>query len=205
MEFFCFHHDREGAGRLRHQLREEHWTYMDGYADQLIARGPTFADDGSVTGSVHIVRVEDAAAARRFALDEPYFQAGVYRDVLLRRWRAGLGRTMWDFPHPVEEATRYLVLGLAGHEVAREIDTDAVVACGSLLADDGGRRLGAAALVQLPDVAAARAVLTAGDGVDAEVHRWDFGGRPTDAVSLGAGRSAGQAISGWLDQAKSIH
>jgi len=25
-------------------------------------------------------------------------QAGVYRDVLLRRWRNMLGRTMWDFP-----------------------------------------------------------------------------------------------------------
>jgi osmotically-inducible protein OsmY len=49
------------------------------------------------------VDLPDPAAARAFAFDEPYYQAGVYRDVLLRRWHNSLGRTMWDFP----EAVRY--------------------------------------------------------------------------------------------------
>jgi uncharacterized protein len=40
----------------------------------------------------------DPTAAREFAFNEPNYQAGVYRDVLLRRWRNTLGRTMWDFP-----------------------------------------------------------------------------------------------------------
>ena len=34
-----------------------------------------------------IVGLPDPAAARAFAFDEPNYQAGVYRDVLLRRWR----------------------------------------------------------------------------------------------------------------------
>ena len=99
MEFFCYHRDRPGSTALRDELREEHWAYMDQYAAQMIARGPTLTDGGDVaSGSVHIVDLPDPAAARAFAFDEPNYQAGVYRDVLLRRWRNTLGRTMWDFP-----------------------------------------------------------------------------------------------------------
>ncbi len=84
---------------MRDELLEEHWSYMDRYATEMIARGPTLADDGDTpTGSVHILDLPDSAAARSFAFDEPNYQAGVYRDVLLRRWRNTLGRTMWDFP-----------------------------------------------------------------------------------------------------------
>ena len=35
----------------------------------------------------------------------------MYRDVLLRRWRNLLGRTMWDFPGGRTGGNRYLVLG----------------------------------------------------------------------------------------------
>ena len=88
MEFFCYHRDRPGSADLRDELVEEHWSYMDRYATQMIARGPTFAADGETpSGSVHILDLPDPAAARAFAFDEPNYQAGVYRDVLLRRWR----------------------------------------------------------------------------------------------------------------------
>src|SRR5436309_7519006 len=40
MEFFCYHRDRPGSTALRHELLEEHWSYMDGYAAEMIARGP---------------------------------------------------------------------------------------------------------------------------------------------------------------------
>ena len=84
MEFFCYHRDRPGSGALRAELVERHWSYMDGFASELIARGPTLDDDGgAATGSVHIVDLPDTGAARRFALDEPGYQAGVYREVLL--------------------------------------------------------------------------------------------------------------------------
>jgi hypothetical protein len=76
MEFFCCHQDRPGSADLRGELVEQHWSYMDRYAKQMIARGPTFAaGHETLSGSVRIPR-----------------------DVLLRRWRNTLGRTMWDFP-----------------------------------------------------------------------------------------------------------
>ena len=118
MEFFCYHRDRPGSAALRDELLEQHWSYMDGYEKELIARGPTFTGDGIPTGSVHIVDLPDAAAARAFAFDEPNYQAGVYRDVLLRRWRNMLGRTMWEFPGDRSGDGLHLVLGLGGGKAA---------------------------------------------------------------------------------------
>ncbi|MER5226165.1 YciI family protein [Streptomyces flaveus] len=181
MEFFCYHRDRPGSLKLRHELLEDHWSYMDGYASQLIARGPTFAADGETpTGSVHIVDLPDPAAARAFAFDEPNYQAGAYRDVLLRRWRNLLGRTMWDFPGDRTGGNRYLVLGLgSGRPADLEVppDRDELIAYGPLLSDDGATWLGTVALVRAPDPDAARAVLTQDRYADIEVHDWEFGGR----------------------------
>jgi uncharacterized protein YciI len=181
MNYFCFHRDRPGSASLRDELIEAHWSYMDQYQAQIIARGPTLSDDGeTATGSVHIVDLAGPAAARAFAFDEPNYQAGVYRDVLLRRWRNLLGRTMWDFPGGRVGGNRYLVLGLGAGtpvDLARPADTDSLIAYGPLLGDDGETWLGTAALLRAADREAARAVLTADRYAGVEVHPWQFGGR----------------------------
>jgi uncharacterized protein YciI len=183
MEFLCYHRDRSGSLPLRYELAEEHWSYMDRYAKQMIARGPTFAEDGDTpTGSVHIVDLPDPAAARAFALDEPNYQAGIYRDVLLRRWHNTLGRTMWDFPGGRTDGNRYLVLGLGTGQAADLTvppGQDELIAYGPLLSDDGATWLGTAVLVRAPDPDTARAILTADRYTDIEVHNWRFGGRPS--------------------------
>ncbi|MEV6738429.1 YciI family protein [Streptomyces sp. NPDC051104] len=181
MEFFCYHRDRPDSVALRDELLERHWSYMDRYGKEMIARGPTFAvGGGTPTGSVHIVDLPDPTAARTFAFDEPNYQAGVYRDVLLRRWRNLLGRTMWDFPGGRAGGNRYLVLGLGSGQAADLVlppDRDELIAYGPLLSDDGAAWLGAAVLVRAPDPETARAVLTADRYADIEVHDWEFGGR----------------------------
>jgi uncharacterized protein YciI len=182
MEFLCYHRDRFDSGALRDEMLAAHWSYMDGYAGGMIARGPTFADDGeTATGSVHILDLPDPAAARRFAFEEPNYQAGVYRDVLIRRWRNELGRTMWEFPGGRTGGDRYLVLGFgAGRaaDLAVEPDLDEWIAWGPLLADDGVTWLGTAVLLRAPDPETARAVLDVDGYADVEVHNWAFGGRP---------------------------
>ncbi len=183
MEFFCYHRDRPGSGELRDELVEEHWSYMDRYAAELIARGPTFAGEGDeayATGSVHIVDLPDPAAARAFVFDEPCYQAGVFRDVLLRRWRNTLGRTMWEFPGGRTGGDRFLVLGLGSGQAADlavPADQDGLIGYGPLLSDDGTAWLGTAALVRAADPDAARAVLTPDRYAAIEVHNWQFGGR----------------------------
>jgi hypothetical protein len=205
MDFFCYHRDRPESAALRDELREEHWSYMDRYQAELIARGPTLTDDGdTATGSVHIVGLPDAAAARAFAFDEPNYQAGVYRDVLLRRWRNLLGHTMWEYRGDRESGHRFLVLGLgpgparptgsakpsgptgfAGATGGLAADLDlppnrsGLIAYGPLLSDDGAAWLGTAALLQAPDARAARGLLTVERYAAIEVHHWDFGGRPS--------------------------
>jgi uncharacterized protein YciI len=183
MESFCYHRDRPGSATLRNKLLEEHWSYMDRYAKEMIARGPTFTSDGETpSGSVHIIDFPDPAAARAFAFDEPNYQAGAYRDVLLRRWRNMLARTMWDFPGGRTGGNRYLVLGLGAGQAVDLIvppDRDGLIAYGPLLSDDGATWLGTAVLLRAPNPDTARAVLTPEAYADIEVHDWEFGGRPS--------------------------
>ncbi|WIM92475.1 YciI family protein [Actinoplanes oblitus] len=181
MEFLCYHRDRPASGALRDELIEEHWTYMDRFAAELIARGPTLTEDGeTATGSVHIIDLPGPAAARAFAFDEPNYQAGAYRDVLIRRWRNLLGRTMWQFPGDLTDGNRYLVLGFGAGPAADlsvPAETDRLIAYGPLLSDDGDTWLGTAMLVQAPHPDAARAPLTTDRYASIEVHVWEPGGR----------------------------
>jgi uncharacterized protein YciI len=181
VEFFCYHRDRPGSNPLRDALVEAHWSYMDRFERELIARGPTLTADGELaTGSVHVVDLPDAAAARAFAFDEPNYQAGVYRDVLLRRWRNELRRTMWEFPGGRTGGRRFLVLGLGeGAPVDDRLpgDPDELIAYGPLLSDDGTAWLGTAALVRAEDEDAARSLLTVDRYASIEVHHFEFGGR----------------------------
>lgn len=177
MEFFCYHRDRPGSAALRQELLAEHWSYMDRFPG-MIARGPTFEGERP-TGSVHVLDLPDPAAARAFAFEEPGYQAGAYRDVLLRRWRNDLGRTMWEFPGGREGGDRWLVLGFgSGAPVAVSGPRDELIAYGPLLSDDGEAWLGTAVLLRAPDAESARAVLGPGRYAGIEVHHWQFGGRP---------------------------
>jgi uncharacterized protein YciI len=174
VEFFCYHRDRLGSRPLRERTLEAHWSYMDAYADRMIARGPTL-DGDTPTGSVHIVDLPGPAAAREFAFDEPAYQAGAYRDVLLRRWRNTLGRTMWDSPG---EPSGFLVLGLGEEPTDLEPpDGHDLITYGPLLSDDGATWLGTAALLRAPDPETARTVLIQERYAAVEVHAWQFGGR----------------------------
>ncbi|HWS38162.1 MAG TPA: YciI family protein [Actinoplanes sp.] len=179
MEFLVYHRDRADSEALRDELLEEHWSYMDRFEKELIARGPAF-DGERLAGSVHIVDLPGPAEVRAFAFDEPCYQAGAYRDVLIRRWRNLLGRTMWEFPDRDRDGNRYLVLGIGGGTSADLTVPDGrenLIAYGPLLSDDGEVWLGTALLVVAPDPDSARALLTRERYAGIEVYGWEFGGR----------------------------
>jgi hypothetical protein len=130
---------------------------------------------------VHILDLPDPNASRTFAFEEPGYQAGAYRDVLLRRWHNALGRTMWDFAEGRPGSKRFLVIGFTSVPAAEAADSplgDELIASGSLLSDDGSWVLGAAVLLEAADAAGAREVLSADRYAGIEVHQWRFGGRP---------------------------
>ena len=199
VEYFFYGRGRPGTEALLEELAEAHWSFMDGYAEAMIARGPTLTPDRTTwTGSMHMVDLPDAQAARVFAFQEPYYRAGVYGEVLVHRWRNALGRTMWDYPAEPGDDRRFLVIGRGkpGVEAARQAleapqrrwfgepgHRDRFILRGPLLADDGGGWVGSALLVQLGDRAAVEAMLAGAPYVQAglyasvEIHDWQFGGR----------------------------
>ena len=80
MQFFFYCRDKAGAGEARRALLKDHWAFMDRYVDSMIARGPTMSSDGkAMTGSMHIVDLPDADAARVFAHEDPFAQGRCIR------------------------------------------------------------------------------------------------------------------------------
>ncbi len=111
MQFFVHGIDGDGVAGQLDELAEAHWTYMDRFAGQLVARGPTLSADGEEhTGSVHVLEAPDLEAARRFALDEPYARAGLYSSVSVTPWWNALGGTMWDRPPATRDLASTLVI-----------------------------------------------------------------------------------------------
>jgi uncharacterized protein len=172
--YFVYCRDKPGTTDLRTALLEEHWTYMDGYT--MIARGPTLTDDGlTATGSLHIVELEDAEAARAFAFEEPNYRAGVYSEVLIRRFENTLGRTMWEFPGE-QDGIHQLVIS-HGSDLGDAMPAERVILRGPLLSDDGAKRLGESlAVAGLLRGELEERVSTESDE-HLEIHPWCFGGR----------------------------
>ena len=183
MEFFCYHRDRPGSVALRDELLEEHWSYMDRYATEMIARGPTFAatatrPPAACTSSTCPIPPPPARSPSTSRTTRPACTG----TCCCAGGATLLGRTMWDFPGGRTGGNRYLVLGLGtgqAADLAVPPDRDELIAYGPLLSDDGASWLGTAVLVRAPDPDTARAVLTPDRYADIEVHNWQFGGRPS--------------------------
>ncbi|HEX5620002.1 MAG TPA: YciI family protein, partial [Solirubrobacteraceae bacterium] len=171
VDFFVYSRAAPGAASVEHEraLDEEHWSYMDRFADGMVARGPTLAADRETwTGSVHIVDLPSVDAAREFVEREPYNRAGLYEDHVIRRFENLLGRTMWEFPGEAVEP-RFLVI--AGSE-AGALPSERLIVHGDLLTLDDARPAGVVLALQAPTRDAVDALV--GDG---EIHDWEFGGR----------------------------
>lgn len=199
MEYFFYCRDKAGSAALRKQHVQTHWSFMDGYADKMIARGPTLTEDGSAqTGSMHIVDLPDAAAAHVFAYEEPFYKEGVFADVIIRRWHNALGRTMWQYQGDPDHNRRFLLIGHGKPRMNEKRSTllnehqhyllqpqyaPHFINRGPLLSDDGTEWVGSAMLVEFPSREAVEAMLAdepytrAGLYERMEILNWRFGGR----------------------------
>ena len=191
MDFFVYSRDAADAAALRDdpELREEHWSYMDGFADSMIARGPTLdTDRETATGSLHVLTLPSVDAAREFVAVEPNNRAGVYGEHLVWRFENLLGCSMWEFPSRAAEP-RFLIIGRA-HPAARPTPVESLPAellerlilYGALTTLDAAGPAGVALALEAPDRAAVDALteddrLGLGAFSDVEIHNWEFGGR----------------------------
>ncbi|MFJ6512087.1 YciI family protein [Streptomyces sp. NPDC091406] len=194
MPFYVYAQDQPDVADQLEALCEEHWSYMDGFDSRLILRGPTVSDDGEEhTGSVHVVDLADRAAAERFAREEPFWKAGLYRDltvvaadVLLRREpEADVPYTLVTARWPVSaRASGGVASGDAERQGLLGAEPDSRLTFVAALVDDGatGTTGVVAAVRALPDEArdlvrpwADR--LAGGRPVTLTAQRWERGGR----------------------------
>ena len=190
LDFFVYSRDAPDVAELRDdpELLEQHWSYMDGFAESMIARGPTLGPDReTATGSLHVLALPDVAAVHEFVALEPNNRAGVYREHVVWRFENLLGRSMWDFSSPATEP-RFLVVGrsqLARPAPAETLPADLLerlILYGTLTTLDGAEPAGVALALQAPDRAAVDALMNderTGLGAlsEVEIHNWEFGGR----------------------------
>jgi uncharacterized protein YciI len=195
MDFFVYSRDAAGTTlRDDRELLEEHWSYMDGFAESMIARGPTLAADReTATGSLHVLGLPSADAAREFVAREPNNRAGVYAEHFIWRFENLLGRTMWQYSGAADEP-RFLIIARSDRETAgRSLRPtppaslppelrEQLIVYGVLSTLDDGEPAGIALAVEAPDRDAVAALLederTGFDLFqDVEIHNWEFGGR----------------------------
>jgi uncharacterized protein YciI len=188
MDFFVYSRDAPDAGPLRDDLGllEEHWSYMDGFADAMIARGPTLADDlDTATGSLHVVGLPSDEAARAFVDREPNDRAGVYDRHSIWRFDNLLGRTMWEYPRTSDEP-KFLVVVRSPTappplESLSEELRERLILYGGLSTLEG-EPAGVGLALQAANREAVEALLAGSPfaldaGADIEIRNWEFGGR----------------------------
>lgn len=195
MQYFVWGTDEPDSMAQRIAIMERHWEFIARYDDCLIARGPVLdsADVKKVKGSIHIVELDNADAAKAFAYDEPFAVEGVFAEIAMMPFRLELGRTQFDFEstpdHPrffvhCPAATEVDVVPdnvASDHEVyCREFDPHFV--CRGSLLTAAGAWAGRVFFIEMPDRAAVEGFLAGDPCVAAglydahQIHRWTMGG-----------------------------
>lgn len=196
MQYFVRGVDNDDAAEQLELLAEAHWAYMDGYVDSLVARGPTLSPDGvNHTGSIHLLDAPDLEEARRFALDEPYWRAGVYASVTVSLFHNAMSGTMWDRPKPPPGSTSSLALVTwQAQSFAPDSDTDtrmlrrlaatdSLVLGGLLLSETAATSVGLAAAFDADAEQASILIARIGlpeSTTEIRTCRWQRGGRDQD-------------------------
>lgn len=82
--------DKPDSRDIRERNRDDHLAYIaeTGVVEQA---GPLLDDDENMIGSLLILDVPDKEAATRWGGSDPYFLAGLFESVTLRRWKKVVG------------------------------------------------------------------------------------------------------------------
>lgn len=84
--------DKPNALEVRMGAREAHLAYVRERLETVKLGGPFLDDAGDMAGSLLILDVADRAAAEAFSAADPYTQAGLWRSVEIRPFRATIGQ-----------------------------------------------------------------------------------------------------------------
>jgi hypothetical protein len=84
--------DKPGSDTLRADKRQAHRDYLEALnkAGSIVLSGPFISAQGTPDGSMIMVDVEDLAAAKSIAENDPYSQCGLFEEVQTRQWVWGM-------------------------------------------------------------------------------------------------------------------
>lgn len=71
---------------VRLENRPAHVAYLTSLGERLSFAGPFLGEDDKPVGSMLMVDVADADAARAIAAGDPYAKAGLFAKTEIRRW-----------------------------------------------------------------------------------------------------------------------
>lgn len=84
--------DVADSGALRRRHLERHLAYIESVMDRIAVAGPLARTvDGDFAGSFFVYLADDRADAESLLHNDPYFEAGLYREVEFHAFRAVAG------------------------------------------------------------------------------------------------------------------
>jgi len=88
MLYILFCEDKPDSEELRLANRENHLEWVGTKTDLIKLAGPMLSDDGEhMVGSMFILDAESTEAVRGFNAEDPYTQAGLWGNVIVRPFR----------------------------------------------------------------------------------------------------------------------
>lgn len=82
--------DKPGALQIRVDNRPAHLAYIAATGVVEMA-GPFLDSEGRMIGSLIILSVDSLQAAKDWAANDPYAEAGLFGDVVIREWKKVIG------------------------------------------------------------------------------------------------------------------
>ena len=194
MKFSILIFDEPDSAELRDEYRQRHLDYLKRFDDQTTFAGPFTTDDESADlGSLRLIDFPSREAAMDHVEREPYVIGGVQKRWQIHRWEASTPYTWRDCPR--KEGNIQVLFhaldrpgaGALRQELATanlaylQEHSDAVMARGPLLSDDGETQLGSVFLFDVRDMNAAHQLKSnmpfdqGGLYQDVVFRRWRFG------------------------------
>lgn len=76
---------------LRDSIRAQHRDYVLGNAQKIVLGGAMVDDDGNQYGTMLVFEAESAEEVWEWIRKEPFYNAGVYETMAVRRWNPVMG------------------------------------------------------------------------------------------------------------------
>jgi len=194
MKFSILIFDEPDSAELRNEYRQRHLDYLKEFDGQTMFAGPFTTDDESADlGSLRLIEFPSREAAVDHVEREPYVVGGVQKRWHIHRWEASTPFSWRDCPRKEGNIqVLFHALDRPGAGALRQELTpanlaylqqhsDAVMARGQLLSDDGETQLGSVFLFDVRDMRTARELKSnmpfdrGGLYEDVVFHRWRFG------------------------------